>query len=245
MTTVAIHQPNYLPWLGYFHKMARCDIFVVFDDVQLARGKSFVVRTRVKAANGVQWLSVPVRDKGELRMIKDVSIAEDDRWQRKHWNTIQLSYRRAPHFAKYEERFRQVYETPWKNLCELNVNLIKLIKEVLGIGAQLVFSSEMNIEATGADKIISIAKYLKADQYITGEGKGSRRYVVEEDFTDNRVELIHQKFAHPIYKQLWGEFLPGLSTIDLLFNEGERSLELLMKGAPAPSPSLEEDSEYE
>lgn len=225
---VSIHQPHYLPWLGYFNKMARSDTFVLFDDVQLVRGKSFVTRNSVKTANGVQWLTVPVTEKGELKLIKDVLIVQDGKWQKKHWRTIQLSYKKAPYFDRYEAKFSQIYEASWDKLSELNVSLIKLIKELLGIDTTLVLSSEMNIEAKGAEKIMSIINELKADKYITGEGTGSKRYIVEEEFKQNNVELIYQHFEHPIYHQLWGDFVPNQSIIDLLFNEGEKSLEILM-----------------
>ena len=224
---VSIHQPNYLPWLGFFHKMTESDVFVLFDDVQLVRGKSFVVRNRVKTANGVQWLTVPVKEKGELRLIKEALIVQDGKWQKKHWKTIQLSYKKAPYFDRYEAEFSQIYDTSWEKLSELNVTLIKLIKNLMGINTTLVLSSEMNIEARGAEKILSIIKELKANKYITGEGKGSRRYIIEEDFKNNNIELIYQGFKHPVYHQLWGDFVPNLSIIDLLFNEGDRSLQIL------------------
>lgn len=224
---VSIHQPNYLPWLGYFNKMAESDVFVLFDDVQLVRGKSFQVRNRVKTANGVQWLTVPVKEKGELRLIKEALIAQDGKWQKKHWKTIQLSYKKAPYFDRYEAEFSQIYDTSWEKLSELNVTLIKLIKNLMGINTTLVLSSEMDIEARGAEKILSIIKELKADKYMTGEGKGSKRYIIEEDFKNNNIELIYQSFKHPVYHQLWGDFVPNLSVIDLLFNEGEKSLAIL------------------
>jgi len=225
---VAIHQPNYLPWLGYFNKMARSDVFVLFDDVQLVRGKSFMTRNRVKAANGAQWLTVPVKGKSELSLIKETLIVQDGKWQRKHWRTIQLSYKKAPYFDRYEAKFSQIYDASWEKLSELNVTLIKLIKDLLGINATLVLSSEMHIEARGDEKILSIVRELKADKYITGEGEGSKRYIAEEEFKENNIELIYQHFEHPPYHQLWGDFIPNLSVIDLLFNEGEKSLEILM-----------------
>ncbi|MBI4333116.1 MAG: WbqC family protein [Chloroflexi bacterium] len=223
----AIHQPNYLPWLGFFNKMARSDIFVIFDDVQLPRGKSFETRNRVKTPNGVQWLTVPIAEKGELNLIKDAMIVQDGKWQIKHWKTIQLSYKRAPYFDRYAARFDEIYSIPWEKLCDLNVALIKLIKELLGIKATLVSSSDLKIEARGTDKIFLILRELKADRYLTGEGKGSKRYVFEEDFVKNNIGLIYQDFEHPVYRQLWGDFAPELSVIDLLFNEGDRSLDIL------------------
>ena len=187
-----------------------------------------MTRNQVKTANNVQWLTVPVKEKGELRLIKDAVIVQDGKWQKKHWRTIQLSYKKAPYFDRYEAEFSQIYDAFWEKLNELNVTLIKLIKDLMGINTTLVLSSEMNIEAKGGEKIISIVRELKADKYITGEGKGSKRYIAEEEFKKNNIELIYQQFEHPSYHQLWGDFVPNLSIIDLLFNEGEKSLEILM-----------------
>jgi len=225
---VAIHQPNYLPWLGYFHKMAGSDVFVLLDDVQLVRGKSFTTRNRVKTANGVQWLTVPVKEKGELKLIKDTQVVQDGKWQRKHWNAIQLSYKKAPYFDRYERQLAQIYNgCRWENLCELNVTLTELVKNLLAISTKLILSSEMNVAGTGEEKVLSILKALKADKYITGEGDGSKRYVTEEAFEGNDIELIYQKFEHPVYHQLWGDFVPNLSIIDLLLNAGEKSRQIL------------------
>ena len=228
----AIHQPNYLPWLGYFNKMARSDVFVLLDDVQLVRGKSFVTRNKVKTPGGDQWLTVPVKGKSELVLIKDAVISQDGKWQQKHWRTIQLSYKKAPFFDRYEEKLGEIYQHPWQNLAELNISLIKVINNLLGINTGLIRSSEMNIENTGAEKILSILRRLGADQYISGEGKGSERYIAEDDFRENSIELIYQQFEHPVYNQLWGDFISNLSVIDLLFNEGEKSLGILARTSP-------------
>jgi hypothetical protein len=230
---VSIHQPNYLPWLGYFDKIARSDVFVLLDDVQLVRGKSFTIRNRVKTSNGVTWLTVPVVNKSEQKTIKDNLIVQDGKWQKTHWKTIELSYRKSAYFNRYETMFGQVYQSPWENLSKMNTALIKIVKEQMGISTKLVLSSEIGISETGAEKILSILKALKADKYITGEGEGSKRYIREEDFKANGIELVFQRFQHPTYHQLWGDFIPGLSIIDLLFNEGEKSLPILMgEGTP-------------
>jgi len=208
--------------------MTESDVFVLFDDVQLVRGKSFATRNKVKTPNGAQWLTVPVKGKSELMLFKDAMIVQDGKWQRKHLKTMQLSYKKASFFDKYEMRISQIYNRPWENLCELNITLIKLIKDMIGINTTLILSSEMGISGKGTEKILSIIKELKGDKYITGEGKGSQRYVAEKDFKENNIELIYQQFKHPTYPQLWGDFIPNLSIIDLIFNEGEKSLEILM-----------------
>ncbi|MFC2070226.1 WbqC family protein [Chloroflexota bacterium] len=171
---------------------------------------------------------MPVQGKSDLILIKDALLVQPGKWQKNHWKTIQLSYKKAPYFNLYEGKFSQIYDASWESLNELNITIIKLIKDLLGINAKLVLSSEMNIEARGTEKIISILRKLKADRYITGEGEGSKRYMDEEQFQENDIELIYQRFEHPSYNQLWGAFESNLSIVDLLFNEGERSLPILL-----------------
>ncbi len=223
----AIHQPNYLPWLGYFNKMAKSDVFVILDDVQFSV-QSWQQRNKIKYINeSWMWLSVPViRNFGQN--INDVRINDASNWRKKHWRTIQLSYKKARFFDRYEAEFSRIYDNSWEKLRELNVALIRLIRDLLGIKTTLVLSSDMNIEARGTEKLISVIRELTADKYITGEGGGFERYISEEEFKENSIELIYQHFQHPVYHQLWGEFVPNLSVIDLLFNEGEKSLGILM-----------------
>jgi hypothetical protein len=224
----AIHQPNYLPWLGYFYKMALCDVFVLLDDVQLVRGRSFTTRNKVKTSNGAQWLTVPVTEKGELKLIKDVVIAQDGKWLKKHWKTIELSYKKAPYWNNYSIYFQDVYEGRcWSALSELNITLITKIKAILGLKTKIVLSSELKgISGERSSRNLSICKHLGADTYLSGTG--ARNYNDEEEFRKAGVNLIYTDFKHPVYHQLWGDFTPSLSIIDLLFNEGEKSLETLL-----------------
>jgi hypothetical protein len=226
--TISIHQPNYLPWLGYFHKLAQSDIFVIFDDVQLPTGKMFITRSLIKTQNGPLWLNVPILNKGDKILIKDALIATNNNWQKKHLKSIIFSYQKAPFFNKYIEEIEQIYNTEWLKLCDLNLSIIRLINKLLNIKTKLVLSSEISSsELLGEEKILTIIKNFRADTYLSGKGKGSMRYISPSDFEREKIKLIFQEFTHPVYSQLWGKFIPNLSIIDLIFNYGPRSLEIL------------------
>ena len=226
---VAIHQPNFLPWLGYFHKMANCDTFVIFDNVQLPTGKSYETRNLIKTKDGPQWLTVPVADKGKAVLIKDAKIAVDNRWQKKHFQSIKFSYQKAPFFNDYIKDLEKIYSGKWTSLCDLNVALIKLMKELLGTKTRLILSSEMTQDKlSGPEKIFIILRELKADTYLSGSGSGSKRYIFPEEFKKNKINLVFQEFVHPVYPQLGTEFIPNLSVIDLLFNCGPESLKIIL-----------------
>ncbi len=228
MTTVAIHQPNYLPWTGYFSKMAKCDIFVLFDDVQYPMGKEFANRNRIKTPQGSLWLTVPVKNKGDMLKINEVEINNEVKWNIRHWKSIESFYQRSPFFQVYENEFENIIlNTEWTKLCDLNVELIKLIKKILGIDAKLLFSSQLKAEGKGEEKILNILKLLNADKYLTTQGPGAQRYANEEDFKKSNIEIIFNEFMHPVYMQNFGDFMPDLSIIDLLFNMGDKARELI------------------
>ena len=218
---IGIHQPNYWPWVGYWRKMAQSDVFVLFDDVQLPQGKSFVTRTRIKTANGESWLTVPVEHKGALSPIADVIIASGSPWERKHWRTIEGAYRKAPHFDEHAARVGALFDRKWERLIDLNVACIEVARDLLGIRAELVTSSSLGIASTGTDRIVDIVAALDGDIYVTGTGAGSARYMDEQAFADRGILVEPVTFEHPVYPQPWGDFVANLSVLDFLFNCGK------------------------
>ncbi len=229
MKKAAIHQPNFLPWIGYFHKISLVNDFVFFDDVQFPRGKTFGNRVKIKTNNGELWLTVPVLSKGEFPDFNAILINNTVPWQRKILKTIELAYYRAKYFEKFHESFSEVFLRPYERLIDLNVNLIEYLITQLGINVTLHLSSEIvKGQTTNAeDRIFSILKSLNVTGYVTGSGAGSVRYIDEERFRNENIEIEWQKYKSPTYPQLWGPFIPDLSIIDLLFNCGEESMEIL------------------
>ena len=228
---IAIHQPNFLPWLGYFHKMIHSDVFVFFDDVQFPRGKSFCSRILIKSPNGEQWLTIPVSGKGDKSLINQVEV-NGNTWINKTLKSLIFNYQKAPFFNELYPGLEQIFKKEQSLLSELNIELIRFIIEYLESDTRLLRSSEIceGNELPSDEKIIYILKELNADHYISGSGAGSRRYIDENELSFNNIQLIWQHFKHPEYPQLFGEFLPNLSIIDLLFNCGsKRSHEILQE----------------
>lgn len=226
MTTIGIHQPEYLPWLGFFKKMIQCDIFVLYDDVQFER-KSWQNRNSIKTHNGSTLLTVPVKAKFES-LINDVKIDNTQNWSKKHIKSIYSNYIKSRYFEKYFSELEKIYKDEFLTLIELNTKIIKFINAELNINNKILFSSEFNTKGTSAEKILEICKILNADTYITGTSWASKHLIIE-DFKNNNIEIEFQNLTHPIYNQCHKPFLSNMSTIDLLFNEGSKSSEILIK----------------
>ena len=229
MNRVAIHQPNFLPWVGYFHKISLVDSFVFFDDVQFPRGKSFGNRVKIKTNNGSLWLTVPVLSKSDLVDFNEILINNTFPWQRKIMKTIELSYKKAKFFDEYHDGFSAILMSDYEKLTDLNVALIRYLSDMLGLNITFHISSEITCYAglKTEEKILGILKHLEATVYVSGSGAGSARYIDEERFRSENIKIEWQKFRSPVYPQLWGLFIPDLSIIDLLFNCGDESLEIL------------------
>tara|TARA_R110001583_G_scaffold18703_6_gene74139 strand:+ start:2490 stop:3197 length:708 start_codon:yes stop_codon:yes gene_type:complete len=230
---VSIHQPNYLPWLGYFNKIARSDVFVIFDDVQFPVGKKgfFGNRNQIKTNSGQLWLTVPVLDRSKCKNFNEIEINYNG-WNDKHVKNIENFYRKSEYFDVYYKDIESLLfqaEHYEDNFSKLSTELITYFMNVLDINTKIMYSSEIckDVDLTGMDKIFYILEQLKADTYISSDGAGSRRYIKEEDFSDKNIKLIWQNFEHPTYKQMYGDFISHLSIVDLLFNCGDKSMEII------------------
>ncbi len=227
---MAMHQANYIPWLGYFYKMAKCDVFVYLDVVQYPRGRSFAARNKIKTPNGSAFLTVPVslpKGREGKALYTEVQFA-NDQWKEKHKKTLQFNYKKAPFFDEIFSLYaRQVDRS--RNLLELNLNLIEAVTDYLNIRTKRVRLSEI-LKQFGqkTDLIIDICKALDADGYLSGTG-GGKEYNDEAKLAQNGIMLMYSDFKHPEYRQLYGPFEKYLSILDLLFNEGPHSREILLK----------------
>tara|TARA_Y100001963_G_C6763263_1_gene440728 strand:+ start:601 stop:1293 length:693 start_codon:yes stop_codon:yes gene_type:complete len=230
MMKVCIHQPNYLPWLGFFNKVAQSDTYVVFDDVQYPRGKDWANRNQIKTNNGKLWLTIPVIGKSELRQWKDIEIANSG-WNRKHIANINNFYRKSKYFDLYYSDLEKFYNKDYIRLIDLNVDLIKYFCGILNIDTDIVYSSDICGDKefdNGLDKILYILEELKTTEYITGAGAGSERYIIEDEFKKRDIKLTWNDYQHPEYNQLHGDFESHLAIIDLLFNEGNESRKFII-----------------
>jgi hypothetical protein len=217
---VTIHQPEHLPWLGFFHKISQADLFVILDSVQF-RKNYFQNRNKIRTANGWTWLTVPVK-RNINTLIKDVEIDNNQNWRKKCWNSIYFAYKKAPFFSEYSNILEKIYKRDWINLRELNIQLIKQFLSFLSLEPKILKSSEMDVHGKGSKLILNICKKVDADTYISGIF--GKEYLKLSDFKEAGIEVIFQEFHHPIYKQLYEPFISGMSIIDLLFNHGPDSL---------------------
>ena len=217
---ISIHQPNYIPWIGYFHKIALSDVFVVFDDIQFPRGKDFIFRNKIKTENGAKWLSVPIKNKSELTSIKNVEINNDVEWNKKHIDSIYSNYHKTEFFEDYFKKIESIMDKKWKLLIDLNLEINKTILELLQINTKIIRSSELDVKELGTMKILKIIEKLDGSVYLTGWGPGSRRYIEgnEERFSESGIDIKLQKIVIPQYKQCFENFIPNLSILDMLFN---------------------------
>lgn len=221
---VSIHQPQYLPWLGYIHKMDSADAFVFLDTVQFKKNE-WQNRNRIKTASGPQWLTVPVLHSfGQA--IREVGINTTVRWQKKQSQTLVTNYAKAEYFGEVSGLLLPIWEQEWAGLSDLNVFAARTIADYLGVGTELFLASEMGELPDHPDeRLIGIAKLLGASTYIAGAG--GRSYMDMERYGKSGIEVVFQEFNHPVYPQLFGDFVPNLSVVDLLFNCGPESLRII------------------
>jgi len=224
---VAVHQPQYLPWLGYFDKIRRADMFCYLDSVQYKKN-DWQNRNRIKTSQGWQWLTVPVRFKHPEK-ICDVKINPTVKWRQKHLQALITNYRRAPFFNQYIGIYEQVYAEDWVSVSELNICFIERLKEALGLGAKsAIRSSQLELSEDPTDRLIDICKAVKADTYLSGQD--GIKYMDLERFKARGIQVVIQDYHHPVYPQMFKGFESHMSVVDLLFNCGPNSLAIIKEG---------------
>ena len=220
---VAIHQPQFMAWLGYFDKMDQADCFVLLDNVQYKKNE-LQNRNRIK---GPQWLTVPVRFKFP-DLITEVGVDISDLWRQKQWRALKTNYGKAPYWLLCEEFLEQFYEREWDRLSQVNKASVEWIRGALGIDTTLRIASEMELSEEPTQRLIDICKAVGADTYLAGiDGK---TYMDLERFTAAGLQIVIQEYEHPVYSQLYGEFASHLSALDLLCNCGPESGKVIRRG---------------
>jgi hypothetical protein len=225
--SVGIHQPHYLPWLRYFEKIARSDLFVLLDDVQYEKN-GFQNRNKIKTAQGWAYLTVPVK-KPLLVPINEILIDNSTPWAEKHLRAIELNYRRAPFFEQHWEALVDLYASQWELLSALNEAMLRYFLDALGINTPLLRSSELPTSGHSTDRLVDICKAVGADVYLSG-AHAAGAYLNEEAFRSAGITLGLQEWEAPVYAQRFPNagFIPDLSIIDLLLNAGRQSFDLLL-----------------
>ncbi|MGB2870026.1 MAG: WbqC family protein [Bacteroidota bacterium] len=222
------HQPVYIPWLGLFHKMYLADQFCIFDIAQY-QSRDYNNRNKIKTNTGPIWLSVPVESRNHFeKKICDVRIVQDG-WNKKHFKSISLAYKKATFYDRYMEGLEKIYhQTSYTFLTDLNTDMLHFFLESLGIQIPTVKASDYEFVGTKSDLVLDMCKKLGAKTYIFGAL--GRDYADVASFVNAGIRPLFQDYRHPTYRQLHGEFIPCMSVLDLLFNEGPDSLRILVSG---------------
>jgi len=225
---LAVHQPQYLPWLGYFDKFDRADVFCFLDNVQYKKNE-WQNRNRIKSAEGWQWLTVPVSYRFPQKII-EVSINNTINWRRKHLQALITNYGKSLHFNRIMEDLGGVYEMERHSVSELNIAVIECLRNLLGLShKKTIRASEYDLSDEPNDRLVDLCELVGADTYLAGAGGAA--YMDLKRFEKRGIKVIFQDFIHPVYPQQFGEFLPQLSAVDLLFSCGSDSLRVL-RGQP-------------
>lgn len=222
-----IHQPEYLPWIGFFDRISKADIFIILDDVQYQKN-GFINRNKIKTSQGWQWLTIPVKERETLKKINEIEINNKTDWRNKHWKSLFYNYNKAPYFKRYVDFFEKVYRQEWDLLVDLDIYLIENIMNMLGLRKEIKRSSILKAKGKATDLLVNICQIVGADTYLSGPG--GKEYMDLDKFKKENINVIFQEFIHPKYVQQFEKkgFIPNLSVIDLLFNNDNS--EIFKKG---------------
>lgn len=228
---VSINQPAYLPWLGYFHRIAISDLHVVLDHVQFEKN-SYTNRNKVRIATGSTWLTVPLATSGRFGSlaINELEIAVGQPWATKHWRTLCQTYGRAPYFKQHAPFFEALYGRPWTHLAPMMEEITAYFLQAFGINTRLVFSSKLQSQGGKDELVLNLCREVGATTYLSGPL--GRDYLRPEAFGEAGIALRYHDFTHPVYPQAYPGFEPYMAAIDLLFNCGPLSLEVLYQNQP-------------
>ena len=218
---VAIHQPNYLPYLGFFDKMMKADVFVIYDDAQFNKS-DFQHRNRIRIYNGWKWLTVPVEKKripiNEIRIKNEVRTWKGLKWSEDHLHNIRENYKDTPYYSTYEDEIEKIYSKTYEKLVDLNVSLINFLKKAFDIDTKIVFSSNLGFKSKSTQRLVDIVEALGGDVYLSVPM--GRNYLDLKLFDERGIKVVFQDFKHPVYKQRYEGFVPNMAAIDALFNVG-------------------------
>jgi len=233
--TCVVMQPTYLPWCGYFDLIDQADVFVFLNDVQFVK-QSWQQRNRIRNANGLTWLTVPVQTKGRMgQKIQETEIS-DTTFGKRHRRAIEHSYSRLPHCAEVLDLLQPLADPP-KSLDELNRMLVNRIKRYLSISTECISASELRVCGDRTTRLAGMCKELDCDTYLTTPGSLAYLESELEPFERTGIEILVHCYEHPVYTQAYAPFIPYASVVDLLCSQGATALKTIRHGR-RPSQSL-------
>ena len=226
MKKVLITQSNYIPWKGYFDAIRQADVVVLYDEMQYTK-RDWRNRNKIKTANGLKWLSIPVEVKGKFEQKINETKISDPSWNKNHWNMLANNYKKAAFFKENESFFKDLYlNCEEKYLSEINFCFIKAICDRLGIAAEFIRSKEFELNGDKTEKLVNICLDLNATEYLTGPV--AKNYIKESLFTEKGVRVNYLDYSsYQEYNQLYAGFEHGVTILDLIFNEGHTATKYL------------------
>jgi hypothetical protein len=230
---VTIHQPQFLPWLGYLDKIDQAELFILLDTVQFKKNE-WQNRNRIRTANGWQWLTVPVLQRFGQR-IDEVVINPTVAWKAQHLRALEIHYARAPYRDRYLLQLRELYFAPWRRLSDLNKATVRWLLDAYGITTPVRSAADYVARDEPTDRLIDLCRAVGATCYLAGPGAES--YINKPRFESSGIRLEIQLFQHPIYRQVYEPFEPNLSALDLLFMQGPNAL-MALRQAHSMVPAL-------
>jgi len=225
--TITIHQPEHLIWLGLVDKISKSDIFVILDNVQY-RKNYFQNRNKIKTKKGWRWLTVPIKKHPFETKVNAIEIS-DQNWQEHYLSILKENYEKAPYFERYFGGIREIIYRDHKFISDLNTELIAFLLNEFQIKKKILKASSLRLQDLkgGSNINLTICEKLKADSYLSGPS--GEDYLDLAQFKKHKIDVSFHKFDHPAYRQLWGEFIPCMSSIDLLFNYGPKAKAILFE----------------
>lgn len=227
---VVIHQPDFLPYLGFFHRFLNADMYIALDHVQFVNGssRSWTHRDKIKTAQGEKWLTVSVQKAPRDTAINRIELSTDTPWRRDNLRLIEQNYRNAPFFAELMPEIDRLYALPCQTLRDFNMASIEMLMNLLDVQIPWICASGLDPQGAKNELLVNLLKKVSATHYLSGVG--ARDYFDPTPFREADIEVVWQNFTHPVYPQLYGEFVPYLSSIDLLFNCGREKTREVLKG---------------
>ena len=223
-------QPTYLPWLGYFDLIDQSDALIFLDNVQFEK-QSWQQRNRIRTSKGLETLTIPSLTKGKShQLINEVRINYSSNFAKRHLRSLEMNYHRATYLENYFPEFQKIMTSGMTSLFELNISLIQWLSSVIGIQAHFMRSSKLEGEGKRSSLLVDLCKKVGMKHYLSTNG--AKDYLISEysTFSDAGIDVWLHNYEHPEYRQVYSPFMPYASVIDLLFNEGERSLEIIRSG---------------
>lgn len=226
---VVIHQPDFMPYLGFFDRLLKADIYVVFDNVQYVRGsRAWTSRDKIKTKKGERWLSLGIQKPPYGCLINEVQLCKETQWRQDNLNLIRENYRKADYYSEVMPYIEELYAFKCERMVDFNLKSIALLLQLFNITIEMVMASDLRVSGKSNELIIDILKRLRCNHYLSGVG--AKDYYVPELYEEAGIEVVWQEFTHPVYPQQFGDFIPYLSSIDILFNCGIEKSRRIIRG---------------